>query len=229
MKKIGLIGGLSWISTMEYYRLINLGVRKELGMRHSADIAMISMDQDVFDHYAKSGDEESAYQTLAKATKELKNVGADFALLCANGVHRFFDRLSLEIGLPLLHIADAAGLEIQKNKFSKVGLLGIRKTMEDSFYKSRLAKFGIETIVPDEEGRKLVDKVIFSELVQGQYSETSRRAYLEIMQNLVEHGAQGIVLGCTEIPLLVDKSHTQIPLFPTTDLHCQAAVQKALI
>lgn len=228
MKKIGLIGGLSWISTMEYYRLINLGMRNRLGMKHSAEIIMMSMDQQTFDQYAKSGDEESAYQVLAQAAKDLKSLDVDFALLCANGVHRFFDRLSLEADLPMIHIADATALEIKKFEFQKVGLLGIRKTMEEDFYKNRLTRHGIETVVPDEEDRILIDRVIFSELVHGEYKEASRQAYLKVMRNLVEQGAQGIVLGCTEIPLLINKSHTKTPLFATTDIHCIAAVERAL-
>ncbi len=228
MKKIGLIGGISWISTMEYYRLINHHIRSKLGENNSAEMVIISLNQKVIDQFAKADKEEEIFKILETSLHNLKIAGANFGLLCANGVHRFYDRLIKTCDFPLLHIVDVTAAAIQKSNFKKVGLLGIKKTMEGSFYRDRLLSHGIQCIVPDTSDRNIIDEIIFSELTKGIFTKASKDIYLQIIRKLVTQGSQGIILGCTEIPLLITQKDIEIPLFSTTEIHCLAAVDKAL-
>lgn len=229
MKTIGLIGGISWLSTMEYYRLINSHIQKRLGGNHSAQMIIVNLDQEIIDKLANAGAEDKIYQVIEDAVIKLNAAGADFGLLCANGVHRFYSRLVSRNGkFPILHIADATAKAIQRANLRKVGLLGIKKTMEGEFYRSRLLDNGIECLIPDASDRDIIDKIIFTELTRGIFTENSRHLFLEIMQKLFDKGGEGVILGCTEIPLLVNQSDTKIPLFSTTELHCIAGVDYAL-
>jgi len=228
MKRIGLIGGFSWLSTLEYYRLLNQFVCDKLGVNHSAELLLINLDRAIFDEYVSHENEAAAYQLIADAAKKLHAGDSELMLMCANGLHRFYDQLQLECNLPILHIADAAAVAIKKEGCKKVGLLGIRATMEGHFYKDRLNNHGIETIVPDTAESNFIHETIFSELVCGRFLPETKKRYLKVIQNLVKNGAEGVILGCTEIPLLVHQKDSEAKLFPTLELHCAAAVEAAL-
>jgi len=188
----------------------------------------VSLNRHEVDGLVEQGRENEVYHLLLSAGRALEAAGADFALICANGVHRFFDRLKDELSLPLLHIADVTAQAIRERGFRTVGLLGIQKTMEGSFYHERLQMQGIRAIVPDLEERRIVHKIIFEELVRSVFKSESKQVYLGIMKKLMEQGAEGIILGCTEIPLLVTQGDTSIALFSTTVIHCEAAVRASL-
>jgi len=212
MKTIGLIGGLSWESTAEYYRIINREVQRRLGGVHSAKIVLYSFD----------------FAEIADA-KRLSRAGADFIVICANTMHKVADATEWQSRLPVLHIADTAAAAIIKAGMTRIGLLGTAYTMEGDFYGARLReKHGITVIVPEADDRALVHRVIYEELVRGELREDSRAAYRAVIKRLVAAGAEGIVLGCTEIPLLVKAEDSDVPLFDTTKLHALAAVDEAL-
>ena len=227
MKTIGLIGGMSWESSLEYYRIINEVIREKLGGYHSARILMYSFD---FSEIAELPDKGGWGETAALiigAARKLEKAGADVLLICT--MHKVADEVRENIGIPLLHIADAAAEQIKARRLKKTGLLGTRFTMEDDFYKERLAKkHGLETIVPDERERQLVHHVVYNELCCGQIRQSSKEEFRKIMQNLVASGAEGIILGCTEICLLVNQRDVQIPVFDTTAIHATSAAMFAL-
>ncbi len=229
MKVIGLIGGLSWESTAEYYRLINEEVHRRLGGSHSARIVLDSLDfQEVHDLQHR-GRWEDAAAIMVDAAANVERAGADLLLICSNTMHRMADRVAAAVSIPLLHIADATAGAIQAAGVKRVGLLGTRFTMEHDFYKGLLTdRHGLEIIIPDEADRAAVHDVIYHELVIGDVRPTSRTAYREIIQRLVSQGAEGIILGCTEIPLLVKPEDAAVPLFDTTALHARMAVDRAL-
>jgi aspartate racemase len=229
MKTIGLIGGMSWQSSIEYYRMINEAVADQLGGTHSAKCVMVSLDFAEIEKLQFDGRWDELSQILISSALRLQEAGADFVLICTNTMHLLADEVQNSIRIPLLHIADAAGESIRNSGIRTVGLLGTYFTMEKDFYKVRLKdKFGIRTIIPDESEMEIIHAVIYDELVTGIINPTSKGKYLEIMGGLVERGAGGIVLGCTEIGLLVNEHDTSIPLFETSSIHALAAVKMAL-
>lgn len=229
MKTIGLIGGMSWESSLEYYRIINQKVKERLGGFHSAKCLLVSVDFAEIEAMQMAGQWLQAGQTLMQAAASLEAGGADFVVLCTNTMHKVVDQIQAGIHIPLLHIADATGERIQAAHLKRIGLLGTRFTMEEDFYKARLVdKFGLEVIVPDADERQMVNQVIFDELCFGVISPASKAAYLKAMQHLAQRGAEGIILGCTEIGLLVKQADFSLPLFDTTQIHAEAAVRWAL-
>lgn len=229
MKTIGLIGGMSWESSAEYYKLINRETRNRLGGTHSAECIMYSVDFFEVEKMQKNGDWKSASKLMASVADKLKLAGADFIVICTNTMHKLAEDVEKKVGLPLLHIADAAANEIKKRNIKKTGLLGTRFTMEEDFYTKRLMeKHGIETLTPPEKDRAIVDTVIYNELCMGIKKESSREEYKRIISELASSGAHGVILGCTEIGLLVNEHDSQIPLFDTSSIHAKAAVEYAL-
>jgi len=229
MKVIGLIGGMSWNSTLEYYRLINEEVSHRLGGFHSARLVLYSLDFEEIELAQHGARWDEAADLLVKAGTGLKEAGADFLVICTNTMHKLADIIVERTGLPLLHIVEVAGNAITERGLSKVGLLGTRFVMEEDFYRDRLQEcFGIEVLVPPEEEQNVVDRIIYEELCQGKIIDTSRRACLKIIEGLTGRGAEGIILGCTELPLLISPGDVDVPVFDTTRLHAEAAVEMAL-
>lgn len=229
MKTIGMLGGMSWESTTSYYKAINEGVKAKLGGFHSAKIALYSVDFAEIETLQHQGDWQQTAEILSAAAAAVEAGGADFLLICTNTMHKVAPEIEASISIPLLHIADATAEQLLANGVKTVGLLGTAFTMEQDFYKGRLSdKFGIEVIVPDSEQRAVVHKVIYSELCQGRINHRSRQQYLEIIEQLQQQGAEAIILGCTEIALLVQQEHTVVPLYDTTEIHAAAAVTVAL-
>lgn len=229
MKTIGLIGGMSWESTREYYRVINETVKDRLGGHHSAELVIYSIDFANLSDLPAHDDWAGVTRLLTDAARRVAAAGADFLLLGANTVHRVADEVGSSAGIPLLHIADATADAVKKQGLRKVALLGTRFTMEQGFYRERLQeRHGLEVITPEKEERDLIHDVIFNELSMGVFRESSREAYRRIMAALASRGAQGIILGCTEIPLLVTQADAEVPLFDTTTLHARTAVDWAL-
>jgi aspartate racemase len=229
MKTIGMIGGMSWKSSLEYYRLLNEMVKRELGGLHSAKTLMYSVDFAEIEALQHKDAWKELTKTMIDAARKLEKGGAELLMICTNTMHQMADEVEQSINIPLIHIADAAAGSIRKQKLKKVGLLGTRFTMEQSFYKGRLNdNHGIEVIVPDDEDMDAVHNIIYNELCQGELTVESRTRYLEIIEKLIGGGAQGIVLGCTEIPLLIKQEHVAVPVFDTTVLHAQAAIEAAL-
>lgn len=228
MKRIGLIGGMSWESSIEYYRLINEEVKLRLGGLHSAECLLYSLDFDVIESYMRTNQWDAILEILIGAAKILEDGGAEVIILCTNTMHKLANQVQEEISVELLHIADAAAEEILKTKIDKIGLLGTRPTMEQSFYRTRLEEKGIQVLIPEQEDREIIHNIIFEELCLGTIKQGSRLEYRRIMEQLVSMGANGIVLGCTEIPLLVNEEDSKVPLFDTTHIHARKAVEKAL-
>jgi len=231
MKVIGLIGGMSWHSSAEYYRLINELTAQKLGGLHSARLVLYSLDFDEIERAQRQDRWDAAATVLAEAGIGLKQAGADFLMIGTNLMHKVADAVEETVGLPLLHIVDVIGNGIAEHGLRRVGLLGTRFVMKEQFYKGRLQEhFGIEVLVPREEEQAMVDRIIFSELCQGsiKIEDSSRRACIKIIAGLVERGAEGIILGCTELPLLIRPSDVKVLLLDTTRLHAEAAVQLAL-
>lgn len=229
MKTIGLLGGMSWESTALYYRMINEGVNAQLGGLHSARLVMYSVDFYEIEQLQATGDWQQAGEKLAAAAGSLQAAGADFIVLCTNTMHKVAPAIATATSLPLLHIADATAEAIQTAGIRKVGLLGTRFTMEQAFYKQRLQdNNGIEVVIPDESGRETVHQVIYQELCLGHINAASREKYRAVMAELVDQGAEAIIMGCTEITLLIDQQDATVPLFDTTQIHAKAAVALAL-
>jgi aspartate racemase len=229
MKTIGLIGGMSWESTSSYYRAINQGVKQALGGFHSAKIAIVSVDFAEIQRLQQQGKWSETGNLLAAAARQVEAAGGDFIVLCTNTMHKVAGQIEAAVSIPLLHIADATASKLKNDNVSKVGLLGTKFTMEQDFYKGRLQnQHGIEVIVPNEVEQQWVHDVIYNELVQGVISDQSRQRYVEIISKLSEQGAQGVILGCTEIGLLISQEDTATKLFDTTGIHSFAAVEKAL-
>ena len=226
---IGLIGGMSWESSAQYYRLINEGVRDRLGGVASARTLMWSFDFARIEALQHAGDWDALAGELAQAARVLEAGGAAFLVLCTNTMHRCAEALEAAVNIPLLHIADPTAAAIQAAGLTRVGLLGTAFTMEQAFYRGRLEdKFGLEVLVPDADDRAAVHGIIYRELVAGQVLDTSREVYRTVIRRLVERGAQGIILGCTEIMLLISQADSPVPVFDTTTLHAMAAVDRAL-
>jgi aspartate racemase len=228
MKTIGLIGGLSWESTAEYYRYINTRVQEELGGLHSAKCMMHSFDFEEIAALQRAGEWKKATEVMIQAAVTLEKAGADVLVICTNTMHKMAPEVQDAVSIPLIHIADATAKSIQKQGLTKVGLLGTKFTMEQDFYKDRLMKYGISTIIPEEDDRTVIHDVIFGELCQGICSQVSKEKYLQIIEKLLAQGAEGIVLGCTEIPLLIKQQDCQVPVFDTTYIHATEAASFAL-
>ena len=228
MKTIGLIGGMSWESSAEYYRLANELVRERLGGLHSADCILLSVDFAEIESMQAAGEWTSAGERLAEAARSLERAGADFVVLCTNTMHKVAPVIEEAVGIPLLHLADTTAQAVLAAGVTTVGLLGTAFTMEQDFYRDRLASHGLTVLTPPSDDRAIVHRVIYDELCLGIVREESRGAYRRIMADLVASGAQGIVLGCTEIELLVGPEDATVPTFPTTRLHVEAAVEFAL-
>ena len=229
MKTIGLIGGMSWESSLEYYRIINETIKARLGGFHSAKCLMASVDFAEIEAMQEQGRWPEMAEILAGAAKRLEIGGADFVILCTNTMHKVAGEIEASIRIPFLHIADATGTKIRDARIGKLGLLGTRFTMEEDFYKSRLAgRFGLEVIVPGARQREIVHRVIFDELVKGEIRQESKEQYVEIIEGLARDGAEGVILGCTEIGILVREGDCRVPLFDTTRIHAEAAVEYAL-
>lgn len=228
MKTIGLIGGLSWESSAEYYRLLNRAVRDRLGGLHAANIVLHSLDFAPIAALQAEGDWPALDRAMVEAAAALERSGADLLLICSNTMHRCAGAIEAASALPLIHIADPVTAAIKAAGLSRVGLLGTAFTMEQDFYRARMAEAGLDVIVPDEAGRAAVHRVIYDELVQGVIREDSRGAYRQVIAALVDRGAEAIILGCTEIMLLVGPEDSAVPLFDTLALHVEAAVERAL-
>ncbi|CAN7700155.1 aspartate/glutamate racemase family protein [Duganella sp. LjRoot269] len=229
MKTIGLIGGMSWESTVPYYRQINETIKERLGGLHSAKIILYSVDFHEVEQLQRAGDWEGAGALLAHAARTLESAGADFLVVCTNTMHKVASAIEAAVRIPLFHIADPTAAAIKRDEYAKVGLLGTRFTMEQSFYRDRLReRHGIEVLVPELEDRDLVHRIIYEELCLGKVLPESRAQYLRVMAELAARGAQAIILGCTEISLLVDQRDATIPLFDTTGIHARAAAELAL-
>jgi aspartate racemase len=229
MKSIGLIGGMSWESSIEYYRIINQSVRDKLGGLHSAKSVMVSVDFAEIETLQHQGKWDEAALLMIAAAQSVEKGGADFVVICTNTMHKLADEVQKHIHIPVYHIADATAQHIKSQGLHKVGLLGTRFTMEESFYKDRLVeKHGLEVIIPSPQEREVVHRIIYDELVLGQIRPASKENYIRIMDALAARGAQGIILGCTEIGLLVGPEDSQVPLFDTTRLHAIGAVEFAL-
>lgn len=228
MKTIGLIGGMSWESTVTYYRLINEEVKRRLGGLHSAKCLLYSVDFDEIERCQSSGDWDRSGAILGDAAAALERAGADIILICTNTMHKVAPLVQSRVSIPLLHIAEAAADELQRRHIARVGLLGTKYTLLQDFYKERLTVHGIEVLLPDGEDIELVNRVIYDELCLGVLSDKSRREYLRIIEELAQRGAEGVILGCTEIGLLVRPEDAAVPLFDTTVIHALRAVDLAL-
>jgi len=228
LKTIGLLGGMSWESTEHYYRLINEETRRILGGLHSAPIAMVSVDFQEIEKFQHAGDWDAAAEVLAKKARQIELAGADFLLICTNTMHKVADDVAASISIPLLHIADATAAQVLESDTRTVGLLGTKFTMEQDFYTRRLQRRGLKVIVPPEGDRDLVHRVIFEELCLGDVKPESRVEYLRIIDDLCQQGATAVIEGCTEIGMLVNQEHTEVPLFDTTAIHARQAVVRAL-
>jgi len=229
MKTIGLVGGMSWESSLVYYRFINEAVRDRLDGLHSAKCVMYSVDFAEIEPLQHQGKWDEAAEKMIEAARHVEHGGADFIVLCTNTMHKTASDIERHVNIPLLHIADATAEKIKSGALSKVGLLGTRFTMEDDFYKGRLIdKHGLDVIVPSENERGLVHRVIYDELCLGEIRRESQEAYREIIRLLASRGAQGIILGCTEIGLLIGSEDSPVPVFDTTRIHAEAAVEFAL-
>ena len=227
-KTIGLIGGIGWASTLEYYRLLTEMLVARIGPAHSARIMLVSIDQADFVAHAAQADSHAIEQFLVKEGQRLQGMGADFFLLCANGAHRFAPAIVPRIGLPFISIVEETAKRVQQSGVRKVGLLGVKQTMAGRFYHDALERFGIATVTPDAADQEVVHDIIYTELVQNIVTDASRNIFLGIIEKLRLQGAQGVILGCTEIPLLVKPGEFDLPLFNTTAIHCEAAVAFAI-
>jgi aspartate racemase len=228
MLTIGMLGGMSWESSAEYYRLVNKFVRERLGGLHSARCVLVSVDFAEIEQLQATGAWDQAAAVLAQAARQVQAGGADLLLLCTNTMHKVADQVQAAVDIPLLHLADTTADAVRAAGLETVGLLGTAFTMEQAFYRDRLAAHGLTILTPDAEDRATVHSTIYQELCQGIVLDASRDRYRQVMTSLAEAGAQGIILGCTEIELLVTEADSELPLFPTTRLHVQAAVEHAL-
>jgi len=227
MKTVGLLGGMSWESTAGYYKAINEGVRNKLGGRHSAQIVMYSFDFEPMEKLQHQGDWATAALMLSDAARKIEAAGADFLLICTNTMHKVVAQVEQSIGIPILHIADVTAEVLIKDGIKSVGLLGTAFTMEQEFYKGRLQeKFGLNVVVPNSSDRKLVHEIIFDELCLGKIETKSKLEYLRIIDELCKRGAQAVILGCTEIGMLVKQSDTPVALYDTTEIHAAKAVER---
>lgn len=229
MKTIGLLGGMSWESTTSYYRVINEQVRARLGGQHSAKICLYSVDFSEIEQLQNTGAWDKTAAILTDAARKIESCGADFLLICTNTMHKVAPEIEKGLGIPILHIADATAAAIVKEGIKTIGLLGTKFTMEQDFYRGRLEdKYRLKVLIPDKAGRERVHHVIYDELCLGKVKDSSREAFLEIVRDLKTRGAEGVILGCTEIALLIQQDHTDVPLFDTAEIHALKSVEIAL-
>ena len=229
VKRIGLIGGMSWESSIEYYRIINETANAKLGGLHSAQSLMVSVDFAEIEFLQHQGKWAEAAQVLIDAAKTLEHGGADFLVLCTNTMHKVAEEIQANVKIPLLHIADATAQRVNESGIQTIGLLGTRFSMEEEFYKGRLSqKYGLKVHVPNPQEREIVHRVIYDELVLGKIRPESKAQYRSIIERMAQQGAEGVILGCTEIGLLIHKEDSRVPLFDTTRIHAEAAVEYAL-
>lgn len=228
MKTIGLIGGTGWVSTLEYYRLINKETNKQLGGHNAARCILYSFNYADINECNLRDDHEGVYRLVLDAAIKLKNANADCLILCANTLHQYVERLDEEIKLPIIHIADATANEIKKIGLNTIGLLGTKFTMEMDFYTRKLSEAGITSLVPEKSERLFIHSAIMNELLKEQFMSETKKRFLDIINDLEQKGAQGIVLGCTEIPLLIKQTDTHLPVFNTLNIHAKAAVDFAI-
>ncbi len=229
MKTIGLLGGMSWESTVSYYEFVNQGIKNKLGGLHSAKVILYSVDFDEIEKLQHSGDWESTAVILSDAANKIQSGGADFLLICTNTMHKVADKIQSAIDIPVVHIADATAESLVKGGVKKVGLLGTKFTMSENFYKGRLKSgFGLEVLVPSDKDQEIVHNIIYSELCLGDIKADSRKSVLNIIESLGKAGADAVILGCTEIALLIQQEQTNMPLYDTTTIHAAKAVELAL-
>ena len=229
MKTIGLIGGMSWESSSEYYRIINETVRERLGGLHSAECIMYSADFEQIENLQHQGKWEKLTKLMLNFAQKLEGAGADFIVICTNTMHKMAEEVENNTNIPLLHIADATAEKIIEKGLGKLGLLGTNFTMEEDFFKKRLEeKYNIEVIIPSQNDRRIIDSVIYNELCLGIIKQSSKEKYKEVINRLISDGADGVILGCTEIPLLVSQGDVEMPAFDTTTIHAKSAVEFAL-
>jgi len=228
MKTIGLIGGMSWESTVPYYRIINEIINRQLGGHHSAKIAMLSVDFAEIEELQANGNWEKAGEILADATKKLELIGADFIVICTNTMHKVLPQITAAITIPVLHIAVETAYELLGAKMKKVALLGTKYTMEADFYKNKIEEFGVNVIVPEEKDREMTNHIIYDELCHGEINPAARNKMVHIINKLMAQGAEGVILGCTELGLLIKEKDSPLPLFDTTEIHATAAAVRAL-
>jgi len=229
MKTIGMLGGMSWESTTSYYQKINNGIKEALGGLNSARICLYSVNFDEIEKFQREGNWQATAELLSKAAKSVEAGGADFLIICTNTMHKVAGEIESAINIPILHIADATAEKLVENKVVRVGLLGTKFTMEQDFYKGRLEdKYGIQVLVPEQKKRNVIHDVIYNELCVGIIKEQSREYYIDVISCLYEQGAEAVILGCTEIALLVQQQHTHIPLYDTTEIHAEKAVKFAI-
>ncbi len=229
MKTMGLLGGMSWQSTSTYYSLLNQGITDNLGGLHSARLMLYSVDFDEIEKLQHDGKWQEMGEILASAAKRVEAGGADFLLICTNTMHKVAAQVEAAVNIPLLHLADATGQRLQQAGITKVGLLGTRFTMEQDFYKQRIVdNFGIDVVVPELADIEVVHRIIYDELCLGTVKDDSREAYLGVIERLATAGAEAVILGCTEIAMLVQQQHSSMPLYDTTTIHCEEAVKLAI-
>ncbi len=228
MRVIGMLGGMSWESSAQYYRLVNELARERLGGLHSARLVLVSVDFAEIEQLQVTGQWEQAGELLAEAAKSAEAAGAELLLLCTNTMHKVAGHIQDAVSIPLLHLADTTAAAVQRAQLSTVGLLGTAFTMEQDFYRDRLASHGLTVLVPSAQDRAQVHRVIYEELCLGEVREASRQAYQKVIGRLEHAGAEGVILGCTEIELLIRPQDSPIPVFPTTQLHAEAAIEQAL-
>ncbi|MBD2872948.1 aspartate/glutamate racemase family protein [Paenibacillus arenilitoris] len=228
MKIIGMLGGMSWESTVLYYQIVNEVVKNELGGLHSAKILMYSVDFAEIEECQANGDWDKSASILSEAAQNLQKGGADFIIICTNTMHKVAPQIQANIHIPIIHIAEATANELLLHKIQKVALLGTKYTMTQDFYKKKLIDAGIKVLIPNEQDIEVVNDIIYDELCLGTVSELSKKKYLEIMDRLAAHGAQGVILGCTEIGLLIQQEDSSLPVFDTTKLHAEMAARLAL-
>ena len=223
MKTIGLIGGMSWESTVTYYKIVNEVVKERLGGLHSAKVLLYSVNFEEIEAYQAKGQWEESAEVLAQAAEKLEKAGADFVLICTNTMHKVAPQVQARIHIPLVHIAEATAAALKEQHISKVGLLGTKYTMTQEFYKAKLIEAGIEVVIPEGEDINVVNDIIYNELCLGNVQAASKKEYLRIIDNLKQRGAQGVILGCTEIGLLIQQQDTALPVFDTTQIHATKA------
>lgn len=228
MKTIGLIGGMSWESTITYYQILNETIKQELGGLHSAKILLYSVDFSEIEEYQANGEWDKSAEVLAEIAIKLEKAGADYIVICTNTMHKVVPEILKSVSIPIIHIAEATADELKAKGIKKVGLLGTRYTMTQDFYKSKLLDSGIDVVIPSEKGVEIVNDIIYKELCLGIVSEDSKRKYLMIIDELEKQGAQGVILGCTEIGLLIQQKDTRLPIFDTTQIHARKAALLAL-
>ncbi len=228
MKTIGLIGGMSWESTVTYYQIINTTIKEELGSLHSAKLLLYSVDFSEIEKCQADGDWDKSADILSEAAKSLELAGANFIVICTNTMHKVVPQIQEHINIPIIHIADATAKELKKNKIKKVALLGTKYTMTEDFYKTRIESNKIQVIIPSKSDIELINHVIYDELCLGTINEESKKAFTRIIDELKEDGAEGVILGCTEIGLLVKQQDSSLPVFDTTQIHAKIAALTAI-